>query len=195
MIRIAIKWSVKKLGVLCGAENAEFIKSLLNDKFFMEVCNFSALQRRKSDDVRVLLQAMLLLDKQRKKYEYASLSDDELMRYAVHIKTNYSEKQKERLYDIIDYLEKVFPVWEKRLRKKEIPIVILCADLAMGDEYNGAMSIYRIETENFRRWFNYFFENMYEEYSLYCSVGSNQKEKVVKRVEIMEKAFREYMAL
>lgn len=40
---------------LCGVENAKFIKSILSDRFFSEICQFSALQRRKSDDMCTLL--------------------------------------------------------------------------------------------------------------------------------------------
>lgn len=40
---------------LCGVENARFIKSILSDRFFSEICQFSALQRRKSDDMCTLL--------------------------------------------------------------------------------------------------------------------------------------------
>ena len=56
-----------------------------------------------------LLQSMMLLDSRHEGYEFSSISADEIMRYAAHIKNNYSEEQKERLYDIIDYMEKVFP--------------------------------------------------------------------------------------
>lgn len=102
---------------LCGVENAKFIKSLLADRFFSDICQFSALQRRKSDDMCTLLQSMMLLDSRHEGYEFSSISADEIMRYAAHIKNNYSEEQKERLYDIIDYLEKVFPEKDKMLKK------------------------------------------------------------------------------
>lgn len=180
---------------LCGCGNAKFIKSLLEDKFFSEICKFSALQMRKSDDMCTLFQAMILLDNRYEGYEYDSLSADEVMRYAKHIKNNYSEKQKEHLYDIIDYLEKAFPVQEKMLKKINLPMIMLCADIAMGEDYNGVRNIYRVGPMYFRQWFYYFFTECYAEYSRYCSSGGTKKEKTLKRIEIMEKSFRKYFEL
>ena len=180
---------------LCGVENAKFIKSILADRFFSEICQFSALQRRKSDDMCTLLQAMMLLDSRYEGYEFTSISADEIMRYAVHIKNNYSEEQKERLYDIIDYLEKVFPEKDKMLKKINIPIVMLAAGTTMGNNYNSAKSIYRVGPMYFRQWFSYFFDECYEEYKQYCSSGSIKKEKTLKRIEIMEASLVQYFEL
>lgn len=180
---------------LCGVENAKFIKSLLSDRFFSEVCKFSALQRRKSDDMCTLLQSMMLLDNRYEGYEYTSISADEIMRYAAHIKNNYSERQKERLYDIIDYLEKVFPEQDKMLKKINVPIVMLAADTAMGIDYDPSKNIYRVGPMYFRQWFGYFFGECYEDYKQYCSSGSIKKEKTMKRIEVMEASLVEYFEL
>lgn len=180
---------------LCGVENAKFIKSILSDRFFSEICQFSALQRRKSDDMCTLLQSMMLLDNRYADYEFSSISADEIMQYASCIKNNYSEKQKERLYDIIDYLEKVFPEKDKMLKKINIPIVMLTADTAMGNDYDSAKSIYQVGPMYFRQWFSYFFDECYEDYKQYCSSGSIKKEKTLKRIEVMEQSFRKYFEL
>ncbi len=180
---------------LCGVKNAAFIKSILSDKFFSEICKFSALQRRKSDDLCTLLQAMMLIDSRYSGYEYASISADETMQYAASIKNNYSEEQKERLFDIIDYLEKAFPEKENMLKKINIPIVFLAADTAMGDNYDTAKGIYRVGPMYFRHWFSYFFAECYGEYKEYCSSGSIKKEKTLKRIEIMEGSLRQYFEL
>lgn len=180
---------------LCGVENAKFIKSILSDRFFSEICQFSALQRRKSDDMCTLLQAMMLLDNRYAGYEFTSISADDIMRYAAFIKNNYSEGQKNRLYDIIDYLEKVFPEKDKMLKKINIPIVMLAADTAMGDGYDSLKNVYRVGPMYFRQWFSYFFDECYEDYKLYCSSGSIKKEKTLKRIEIMEASLVSYFEL
>lgn len=180
---------------LCGVENAKFIKSLLSDKFFSDICQFSALQRRKSDDMCTLLQSMMLLDSRYEEYEYTSISADEIMRYAAHIKNNYSEIQKERLFNIIDYLEKVFPEKEKMLKKINIPIVMLAADTAMGNDHDPIKNIYRIGPMYFRQWFSYFFDECYDDYKQYCSSGSIKKEKTLKRIEVMETSLIKYFEL
>ncbi len=180
---------------LCGVENAKFIKSILSDRFFSEICQFSAMQRRKSDDMCTLLQSMMLLDNRYEGYEFTSISAEEIMRYAAHIKNNYSDEQKERLYDIIDYLEKVFPEKEKMLKKINIPIIMLAADTAMGNEYDSVKNIYRVGPMYFRQWFSCFFDECYEEYRQYCSSGSIKKEKTLMRIEVMESSLVEYFEL
>lgn len=185
----------QKSMALTGVHNATFIKSILSDRFFSEICQFSALQRRKSDDLCALLQAMMLLDNRYMGYEFSSISAEETMRYASHIKNNYSEAQKERLYDIIDYLEKAFPEKDKMLKKINIPIVMLVADSAMGSNYDPIKNIYRVGPMYFRQWFSYFFNECYEEYKQYCSSGSIKKEKTLKRIEIMETSLMDYFEL
>lgn len=180
---------------LCGVKNAGFIKSVLSDRFFSEICQFSALQRRKSDDMCTLLQAMMLLDSRYHGYEYASISADEIMRYAASIKNSYSEEQKEQLYSIIDYLEKAFPEKDRMLKKINIPIVFLAADTAMGKDYDAARNIYRVGPMYFRQWFSYFFDECYEDYKQYCSSGSIKKEKTLMRIKAMEASLIKYFEL
>lgn len=142
-----------------------------------------------------LLQGMMLLDNRYEGYEFTSISADEIMRYAASIKNNYSEEQKNRLYDIIDYLEKVFPEKDKMLKKINIPIVMLAADTAMGEGYDSLKNVYRVGPMYFRQWFSYFFAECYEEYKQYCSSGSIKKEKTLKRIEIMEASLSDYFEL
>lgn len=142
-----------------------------------------------------LLQSMMLLDNRYEGYEFSSISADEIMRYAASIKNNYSEGQKNRLYDIIDYLEKVFPEKDKMLKKINIPIVMLAADTAMGDSYDPLKNLYRVGPMYFRQWFSYFFDECYGEYKQYCSSGSIKKEKTLKRIEIMEASLVKYFEL
>lgn len=190
-----LRGMIKKKTMFCGVENAVFINSLRKDKFFSEICSFSVVQRWKKDDFYTMLQAMLLLDNRIQRYEYNSLAVGEVMRYASYINENYSEKQKEHLYDIIDYLEKAFPVRKKMLNKRNIPIVMLCADIAMGTEYNGIGNVYCVDTKAFGQWFDYFFTECYGEYKPYCMGRYVKKEKVIKRIEVMEKSLKNHFTL
>lgn len=180
---------------LVDLKTAKFVKSILNDRFFSEICTFSVLQRRRGDDLCALMQGMLLLDHKYSLYDLQTISENDVMRYASHIKNNYSDAQKERLYDIIDYLEKAFPEKDKMLKKINIPIVMLAADSAMGSDYDSLKNIYRVGPMYFRQWFSYFFNECYEEYKQYCSSGSIKKEKTLKRIEIMESSLMEYFEL
>ena len=180
---------------LVDLDTAKFVKSLLNDKFFSEICRFSALQRRKGDDLCALMQTMLLLDHKNGLYELDTISENDVMTYAGSIKHNYTEEQRELLFDVIDYLEKSFPEPDKNLKKINIPVVAVAAVRAMGDNYNSAKSIYRVGPMYFRQWFAEFFAEQYEDYRQYCSSGSIKKEKTLKRIEIMEASLVEYFEL
>lgn len=180
---------------LVDLDTAKFVKSLLNDKFFSQICRFSALQRRKGDDLCALMQTMLLLDHKSGLYELDTISENDVMTYAGSIKHNYTEEQQELLFDVIDYLEKAFPEPDKNLKKINIPVVAVAAVRAMGDNYNPAKSIYRVGPMYFRQWFSYFFTEYYEDYRQYCSSGSIKKEKTLKRIEIMENSLIDYFEL
>lgn len=175
----------QKARPLMGTENARFINSILTGSFFTEKCNFSKLQLRKSDDMCTLLQSMMLLDHKYNDYEYASISADEVMRYSAAIKGNYSEEQKDLLLEIIDYLDDAFDEKEKMLKKINIPMVVLMADVAMKEE---------IEPNEFHDWFLYFFVSC-KDYSQYCSSGSIKKEKVLGRLTTMEAHFTKHFKL
>ena len=175
----------QKARPLMGTENARFINSILTGNFFTEKCNFSKLQLRKSDDMCTLLQSMMLLDHKYNNYEYASISADEVMKYSAAIKGNYSEEQKDLLLEIIDYLDEAFDEKEKMLKKINIPMVVLMADVAIKEE---------IEPNEFHDWFLYFFVSC-KDYSQYCSSGSIKKEKVLGRLTTMEAHFTKHFKL
>ena len=175
----------QKARPLMGTENARFINSILTGSFFTEKCNFSKLQLRKSDDMCTLLQSMMLLDHKYNNYEYASISADEVMKYSAAIKGNYSEEQKDLLLEIIDYLDDAFDEKEKLLKKINVPMVVIMADIAIKEE---------IEPDEFHDWFLYFFVSN-KEYSQYCSSGSIKKEKVFGRLTTMEAHFTKHFKL
>ena len=175
----------QKARPLMGTENARFINQILTGSFFTEKCNFSKLQLRKSDDMCTLLQSMMLLDHKYNNYEYASISADEVMKYSAAIKGNYSEEQKDLLLEIIDYLDDAFDEKEKLLKKINVPMVVIMADIAIKEE---------IEPDEFHDWFLYFFVSN-KEYSQYCSSGSIKKEKVLGRLTTMEAHFTKHFKL
>ena len=175
----------QKARPLMGTENARFINSILTGSFFTEKCNFSKLQLRKSDDMCTLLQSMMLLDHKYNNYEYASISADEVMKYSAAIKGNYSEEQKDLLLEIIDYLDDAFDEKEKLLKKINVPMVVIMADIAIKEE---------IEPDEFHDWFLYFFVSN-KEYSQYCSSGSIKKEKVFGRLTTMAAHFTKHFKL
>ena len=173
----------QKARPLMGVENSIFINDILAGRFFTEKCSFSKMQLKRSDDMCTLLQGMMLLDNKYRDYDFNSISADEVMNYSQYIKNNYPDECKDRLKRIIGFLNNVFYMKDKNLKKVNIPILFLIADKALAESITGT---------NFRRWYNSFFEEHKKEYNLYCSSGSIKKEKTLGRIEIMTRYFDEY---
>lgn len=173
----------QKARPLMGVENSIFINEILSDRFFTEKCTFSKMQLKKSDDMCTLLQGMLLLDNKYRDYDFNSISADEVMSYSQYIKNNYPDECKDRLKKIIGFLDNVFYMKDKNLKKINIPVLFLIADKALAESITGT---------NFRRWYNSFFDEHKEEYNQYCSSGSIKKEKTLGRIEVMTKYFEKY---
>lgn len=173
----------QKARPLMGVENSIFINDVLAGRFFTEKCTFSKMQLKRSDDMCTLLQGMMLLDNKYRDYDFSSISADEVMNYSQYIKNNYPDECKDRLKRIIGFLNNVFYMKDKNLKKVNIPILFLIADKALAESITGT---------NFRRWYNSFFEEHKKEYNLYCSSGSIKKEKTLGRIEIMTRYFDEY---
>ena len=173
----------QKARPLMGVENSIFINDILAGRFFTEKCTFSKMQLKRSDDMCTLLQGMMLLDNKYRDYDFNSISADEVMNYSQYIKNNYPDECKDRLKRIIGFLNNVFYMKDKNLKKVNIPVLFLIADKALAESITGT---------NFRRWYNSFFEEHKKEYNLYCSSGSIKKEKTLGRIEIMTRYFDEY---
>lgn len=168
---------------LMGVENSVFVNELLAKRFFTEKCSFSKMQLRKSDDMCTLLQAMLLLDNKYRNYQFDTISQDEVMKYSQYIKSNYPAECKERITKIVGFLDNAFYMKDKNLKKINIPIIFLMADMALEKS---------ISNFHFRMWYNDFFNKHKEEYNQFCSSGSIKKEKTLGRIAIMSKYFEEY---
>lgn len=173
----------QKARPLMGVDNSIFINEILAGRFFTEKCTFSKAQRKNSDDMCTLLQGMMLLDNKYRNYQFNSISADEVMKYSQYIKGNYPDEDRCRLKKIIGFLDNVFYMKDKNLKKINIPVLLLMADEALKQSITGI---------NFRRWFNTFFDEHREEYNQYCSSGSIKKEKTYGRIEVMSKYFDDY---
>ncbi len=172
---------------LMGVENSIFVNEILAGRFFREKCCFTPKQLKNSDDMCTLLQSMMLLDSKYRGYEYTTIAADVVsLQYSKYINGNYPTECKDRLKKIIGFLDNVFYMKDKNLKKVNIPILFLIADEALEQSVTGI---------NFRRWFTHFFENCKEEYGQYCSSGSVKKEKTLGRINVMQESFRSYFKI
>lgn len=173
----------QKAKPLMGVNNSIFVNQILESRFFKEKCNFTKRQLTQSAHLCTLLQGMMLLDNKYRGYDFPNISDDEAMVYSKWINGNYPDDCRCRLKKIVAFLDNLFYMKEKNLRKINIPILFLMADKALSLSISGT---------SFRCWYNNFFENHKDEYNQYCSSGSIKKEKTIGRIEVMEKYFDDY---
>lgn len=172
-----------------GVEIAEFINELLTSKFFTTSCNFSKAQLKASDDQKVLIQSMMLLDTNNvADFELKDFSETSILEYSEGIRENYSDKQRDIVKSAIEYLTDAFPEKNKQLRKISIPMLVYLADAAMDKE---------IKPMYFRQWFEYFTQEdeLMEVYKTFCSSGSTKLEKIKGRMAVMTESFCNYLEL
>lgn len=169
-----------------GVEIAELINGLLISKFFTVSCNFSKAQLKASDDQKVLIQSMMLLDTNNvPDFELKDFSENSILEYSESIRGTYTDKQSNILKSAIQYLTDAFPEKNKQLRKISIPTLVYMADIAEDKE---------IKPMYFRQWFEFFTEEdgLMEDYKIFCSTGSTKLEKVQGRLAVMTKSFCKY---
>lgn len=169
-----------------GVEIAELINELLTSKFFTTSCNFSKAQLKASDDQKVLIQSMMLLDTNNvPDFELKDFSENSILEYSESIREKYSDKQCNILKSAIQYLTDAFPEKNKQLRKISIPTLVYMADIAEDKE---------IKPMYFRQWYEFFTEEdeLMEDYKTFCSTGSTKLEKVQGRLAVMTKSFCKY---
>lgn len=169
-----------------GVEIAELINELLTSKFFTGSCNFSKAQLKASDDQKVLIQSMMLLDTNNvPDFELKDFSENSILEYSESIRGTYTDKQSNILKSAIQYLTDAFPEKNKQLRKISIPTLVYMADIAEDKE---------IKPMYFRQWFEFFTEEdeLMEDYKTFCSTGSTKLEKVQGRLAVMTKSFCKY---
>lgn len=169
-----------------GVEIAELINELLTSKFFTTSCNFSKAQLKASDDQKVLIQSMILLDTNNvPDFELKDFSENSILEYSESIRGTYTDKQSNILKSAIQYLTDAFPEKNKQLRKISIPTLVYMADIAEDKE---------IKPMYFRQWFEFFTEEdgLMEDYKTFCSTGSTKLEKVQGRLAVMTKSFCKY---
>lgn len=171
--------------VKLGMKLAAFVNEVITRDFFTKVCYFTPAQYRRAADERTLLQAMMLLDVKDGDYDFVSIAEGSVVKYAESLHDSYSDAKKERLTGIINYLEEGFSEREKFMKIINIPVFIYMADDAMKAG---------ITSSEFYSWFEQFADKYSPdcEYAKYCSTGSIKKEKVNGRIAVLKADFEEY---
>lgn len=175
--------TIQKAKPKLGQENMEFFNKLLSGNFFTQAINITEAQAKREDDLLLLLQTMLLLDNRHEGREYKNISAASCLSYAESVRNTCDGDKKNLLLGVIEYLDEVFPAKIKFLRKNNVPIVGVCAEIAM--EQGAA-------PKDFKTFICEFSNNIYPAYEEASGSGNIKAPKVQQRLRVMFLAMCQY---
>ena len=112
----------------------DFMKEIVSNKFFTDICSFTKEEKKQKEDWIVLTKGMLLLDVYcNLKWKSEDISDGGLIGYLEWARKNYDDLQKNTLRSVMEYLEEVFSEINKPPDKEIVPWLICQGGRAMYD--------------------------------------------------------------
>lgn len=178
--------AVQKSKSKMGTELIRFFSELLDGNFFTQAINITEAQAKREDDLLMLLQAALLLDNRHENVDYKSISAANCLAYAESIRGSYNADKQQMLAEVIQYLDKAFPVKNKFLRKNNVPIVIVLAKVALEQG---------VEAKTFGGFVSIFANSVYPAYEEASGSGNVKAKLVQMRLRVMFLAFCEHFNL
>lgn len=177
---------IQKTKAKMGGELATQFNELLTHEFLTNVVRLTNAQIRKEDDLKLIIQAMMVRGTAYQSIKKFAVSD--VCKFAESIQDD-AETQVllHRLKSNFDYGLLAIDLKQKEMLKPiHLPMLIRTIEHAMNKG---------IEIETFRNWFTFFGRQNKEEtlYKEYCGAGSASAAKVIGRVEAMELSFNDYV--
>ena len=159
-----------------GNENMEFFNKLLGGNFFTQAIHITEAQAKREDDLLILLQTMVLLDNRHEGREYKNISAASCLSYAESVRSTYDAGKKDMLLEVVEFLDQAFPAKIKFLRKNNVPIVGVCAKVALEQG---------VEPKDFKAFICDFSNNIYPAYEEASGSGNIKAPKVQMRLRVM----------
>lgn len=175
--------TIQKSKAKLGTDLIGFLNGLLQGSFFTQAINITEKQALAEDDLLLLLQGMLLLDNRHEGMDYKNISMATCLGYAEGIRGTYSGQKREKLSGIVSYLDEAFDTKVKFLKKNNVPIVIVLAEMA---KYSGK------DAFSFKAFINDFANGVYPEYDEASGSGNVKASKVQQRLRVMYLAMCSY---
>ena len=125
---------IQKARTEMGTELAGWTREITQLPFFQHRISLTVAQARRESELEVLLQSMLLMDAKDKGYQYTAISMSGVMKYCHVIRGDYGDERRTVVRCITEYLTDAFPEVHKFLKKSNVPMVFVMADLAMQND-------------------------------------------------------------
>lgn len=174
---------IQKARTEMGTDLAEFTNRICRYPFFTQGISLSLAQARRESELEVLLQSMLLMDAKEENYNYKAISMREVMKYCSDIRNIYTEQQRNIILCITEYLSEAFTEKHKLLKKSNVPMVFLMADLAMAKD---------IVPDGFKKFIDYFSDNIPVQYEENMGSGNIKRAKTEGRLVAMYESMKKY---
>ena len=129
---------IQKARTEMGTELARWTREMTQQPFFQHAISLTLAQARRESELEVLLQSMLLMDAKDEGYEYKAISMREVMKYCKDIRGQYTDERQNAIQCIVEYLSDAFTEKHKFLKKTNVPMVFIMADLAMENDISPA---------------------------------------------------------
>lgn len=174
---------IQKARTEMGTELAQWTKEMVQFQFFTQGVALSLVQARRESELEVLLQSMLLMDAKEDNYNYKAISMREVMKYCRDIRTVYSEQKRDVIQCLAEYLSEAFTEKHKFLKKSNIPMIFIVADLAMAQN---------VVPDGFKKFVDYFSDNMPVQYEENMGSGNIKRAKTEGRLVAMYESMKAY---
>lgn len=175
--------SIQKAKSRLDTDLITLFNELLRGTFFTQAINITEKQARAEDDLLMLIQTAMLLDNRADDREYKNISAASALEYAAEIRSIYTKEKREMLSGLVKYLDEAFADKCKFLRKNNVPVVAVCAQIAREEG---------IEAPSFKAFINDFSNGVYPAYDEASGSGNIKAPKVQMRLRVMFLAMCQY---
>lgn len=177
---------IQKARTEMGTELARWTREMTQMPFFQHAVPLTLAQARRESELEILLQSMLLMDAKDEGYEYKAISMREVMKYCRDIRGVYTDERQKVIQCVVEYLSDAFTEKHKFLKKTNVPMVFIMADLAM--QNNVAPSDFKTFIDNFG-------SSVCIEYDVNMGSGNIKRAKTEGRLLAMFHEFTKYFKL
>lgn len=172
-----------------GTNNATIISHLMGHPFIQETSQFTPLQRKRSDDEAVILQSIMLLDKE----NLQSFVSDKILEFASDMREADITEKTNTILSVMDYLSKTASP-SPLFKKLHLPMLLHVAQEAK--EKGIDSTVFDAWVADFNTSINlrtYKKALVETDYRNFTGAGSVKREKVLGRLDSMLKHFNTFL--
>ncbi|MEY8413937.1 DUF262 domain-containing protein [Lachnospiraceae bacterium 62-26] len=177
---------IQKARTEMGTDLARWTREMTQLPFFQHAIPLTLAQARRESELEILLQSMLLMDAKDEGYEYKAISMREVMKYCRDIRGVYTDERKKIILCIVEYLSDAFAEKHKFLKKTNVPMVFIMADLAMQND---------IAPSDFKTFIDNFGGSICVDYDVNMGSGNIKRAKTEGRLLAMFHEFVRYFKI